>query len=158
MSGASSAIKNLQRAVKNLQTTVKTEQDIITILSSQDGFKGFSILAELIPIIFYLPADASSEAIMTYYVFVKNSHIVDTGVIDHRFVEADKRFAVIDNKFNILNKKSDKLPIISSVVQGHGNTIDALIDEGKMLRAKIRDLEDRLDFHDIAPFTNNYCY
>jgi hypothetical protein len=149
MSLLSSAIYNLKNRVKALKASGASENEIIARISSEDFFKGFPLqLSSIIPIIFYLPADASFDTIFEYFLFVEDSHIIDTGVIDHRFVEADKRFAVVDNKLNLLNKKSDKLPIVSTIVQSHGNTIDAMIDEDKMLREKIRDLSDRLDFHD----------
>jgi hypothetical protein len=149
MSAFDSAIHNIQSAVKNLQTPGKTEQYIITILSSKEEFKGFPIpLAKFIPIIFYLPADASGNTLMTYYDLVQSSPILDTSVIDNRFVKAEQRFAAVDNKLSILDKESGELPTISTVVQGHGNAIDEMIVEDKMLRQKIRDLSDRLDFHD----------
>jgi hypothetical protein len=147
MSWLDNTLSNVENDVKALQASGATKDQIIATLSSRYG--AFPLqLSNLIPIMFYLPADASPDTIMTYYNFVQSTHIIDTGVIDHRFIEAEQRFAVVDNKLDILNKKSDELPIISTVVQGHGNTIDAMIDEDKMLREKLHDLSDRLDSHD----------
>jgi hypothetical protein len=144
-----STIHNIQTRVKQLQVSGTSKQDIITTMSSQKEFEGFLLpLPELIPIIFYLPADTSSETLMKYFFFMQDSRVADTGVANKRFAEVDNKFVEAANKLGILDKKSDQIPIITTVVQEHGNTIDAMIDEDKTLRAKIRDLSDRLDFHE----------
>jgi hypothetical protein len=69
MSGAKSAIKNIQNALKNLQSAGKSAQDALEILLSQEEFKDFPLLSlDFIHVVFTDPADASSKALIDDYI------------------------------------------------------------------------------------------
>lgn len=68
--------------------------------------------------------------------------------LEARLVEMGNKLAAIESKLTVIDHKLDQVPIISTVVQEHGNSIDAGIDEDKSLRKKIFELSDRLDSYE----------
>jgi hypothetical protein len=84
---------------------------------------------------------------------IKSAAAAELSMAEKARVTAQKQVNLWETLYNrliLIEHKLDQVPIISTVVQEHGNTIDAMIDEDKSLRAKIRDLSDRLDFHERA--------